>query len=439
MSSEQRKSLEAAGVHFVRVVWCDNAGITRSKAIHVGVLDDYVAHGVGISAAQQAIPVMYDAVVADTGLGPVGEIRLVPDWDTLVALPYSPGHARAMGDMVLDGTPWALCPRDFLRRMQAAAAAMGLAVEAAFESEFYLLRATPDGAEPVDRTPFAATLGMDASRAVIDEIAEALIRQNIPVELYHPEAGPGQQEISIRHAAPLTAADRHVIFRETARGVALRHGQIASFLPKIFADSAGSGSHLHLSLWRDGASVMADKARPHALSEEADAFMAGILAHLPALMCFTTPSSNSYRRIRPHFWAGAYACWGVDNREAALRLPSHPGGAGPTNFELKTVDGTCNPYVALGATIACGLDGIRRRLTLPEPIQRDPADIAEGGPEPLPINLGEALETARADTVVCEALGEPLARAYLAIRQAEWDAMQRYELADEVKLLLDRY
>jgi glutamine synthetase len=132
-------SLAAADVKFIRILWCDNANVIRGKAVHIGALARHVEHGVGISAAQQAIPVMYDAVVPESGLGPVGEIRLVPDWSTL-CVSASPGHARVMGDMVKDGAGWACCPRNFLKRMVAGAGAGAerLEIMAAFENELYL-------------------------------------------------------------------------------------------------------------------------------------------------------------------------------------------------------------------------------------------------------------------------------------------------------------
>jgi glutamine synthetase len=444
MDNDLTQTLQAAGTRFVRVVWCDNANVIRAKALHVDALPRSREHGVGITVAQQALPVMGDAVVPGAGLGPVGEVRLVPDWPTLTALPYAPGHARVMGDMVRDGRPWALCPRGFLRRMAAEAAGEGLEVMAAFENEFYLLRRGPAGVEPADDTVFAATLSMDRNLAVVDDLTEALLAQGIPVELYHPESGPGQQEVAVRYSGALAAADRQVAFRETAHAVAGRHGLVASFLPKIFADKAGSGCHLHLSLWRDGVNLLPDAGGPGGLAPVARAFAAGLLDHLPGLLALTTPTPNSYHRLRPHFWSGAFRCWGVDNREAAVRVPSDPAGGGSTHLELKAVDASANPHLALGAVIAAGLDGVRRGLELPVSVQVDPGNLSEGERaalriDPLPSNLGEALFHLQHDKVLLDALGPDLARAYEAVRLAEWSALGGLDLAAEVPLLLERY
>lgn len=444
MDNEILKLVDATGVRFVRILWCDNANIIRSKAVHRGTLADYLTSGVGISEAQQAVPVMYDAPVPGSGLGPVGEVRLVPDWTTFTALPYAPNHARVMGDMVKKDTPWALCPRNFLKTMVSQAKGEGLDVIAAFENEFYLLRQTPAGILPADETVFASTLSMDLHQSVIDDMAEALVEQGMLVEQYYPESGPGQQEISILYTNALAAADQQIAFRETIRAIALQHNRIASFVPKIFADKAGSGCHLHLSLWRDGQNLIPHPEAAGELSEIACCFIAGILHHLPALMALTTPSTNSYRRIRPHYWSGAFRCWGVDNREAAVRVPSNPDEDSPTHFELKTVDASANPYLALGAVIAAGLDGVRHNLTLGEAVNVDPGYLSESerssqGIDLLPTHLGQAIEHLSKDEVLLQALGTELAQAYLAVRKAEWEAMKDLELEAEVKLLLERY
>ncbi len=446
MGSNLSEFLVEQKVQFIRVVWCDNANIIRGKAFHRAFLPEHEETGISISVAQQAVPAMYDAVVADSGLGPVGEAWLVPDWLTLTPLPYTPGHARVMGDMFHNGQPWNLCPRIFLRRMVAAAEDLDLRIVASFEHEFYLLHPPVPGEplHPVDQTTFASTYGMDIGYEVINGIADALVVQGIPVERYYAESGPGQHEISIRYTQALQAADWAIAFRETVRGVALRHGMQASFLPKLFADHAGSGCHLHLSLWRDRQNLLPHPNETGHLSPIAQAFTAGILHHLPALMAITTPSPNSYRRLHPHFWSGAYQCWGYDNREAAIRVPSNPKLPSPTHIELKTVDATANPYLALGAVIAAGLDGVEQSMRLPEAIALDPGYLSDEqrtaqGINRLPDTLGGAIAHLSADNVLLNALGSELSKAFLAVRNAEWNAMKDANLEQEITLLLERY
>ncbi|WP_427159396.1 glutamine synthetase family protein [Aliinostoc sp. HNIBRCY26] len=439
-----RKFLQETGVKFVRFLWCDNANIIRGKAVHIEMLSHYFEHGVGISAGQQGLPVMYDGVVPETDLGPVGEIRLVADWSSLKPLPYAPGHARVMGNMILNDAAWALCPRDFLKRMITAAKSQGLEVQAAFENEFYLLRPTPEGIIPGDSTAFASTQAMDLNCEVINAIADALIAQGIPVEQYYPESGPGQQEISMRYTDALQAADWQIAFRETVKAIAKRHNLTASFLPKIFPDAAGSGCHIHFSLWHHGKNLLPDTKGNFGLSPTALQFMAGILHHLPALMALTTPSVNSYRRLRPHSWSGAFRCWGLDNREAAVRVPSDPALGCPSHLELKTVDAAANPYLALGAIIAAGLDGVQRGLTPPNPVNQDPGYLSveerqANGIDQLPENLGQAIAHLQQDDILLTALNPQLAKAFLAVREAEWQAMKDWELQTEVDKLLEKY
>ncbi|MGD1717394.1 glutamine synthetase family protein [Dapis sp. BLCC M172] len=438
------KHLKKNGTKFVRVLFCDNANIIRSKAFHIDVLPEHFYTGVSITVAQQALPVMYDAVISETGLAPVGEAWLVPDWSTLHTLPYVPTHVSVVGDLFKDGSPWSLCPRRFLKRAIATAEKAGLQIKAAFENEFYLLKSTTDGITPTDDTVFASTLGMNINCAVIDDIADALTAQEIQVERYYPESGHGQQEISIRYSDALQAADRQMIFRETVRGVALKHGLTASFMPKIFADQAGNGCHLHLSLWQGGENIVPDSDRKGEVSKTARSFIAGILEHLPALMALTTPSVNSYRRIRPHFWSGAFRAWGLDNREAAVRVPSNFAPPSPTHFELKTVDASANPYLALGSVIVAGLDGINRGLDVGEPVAVDPGILTpeereKRGIDALPSSLGEAIAQLLNDDILQNALGAELAQAFIGVRRAEWEGMKDMEIEEEVKILLSRY
>jgi glutamine synthetase len=233
-----------------------------------------------------------------------------------------------------------------------------------------------------------------------------------------------------------------VLYREAVRGVAARHGYVASFLAKVHDGAAGAGCHLNFSLWREGESAMGEPHHPTGLSADARRFVAGVLAHLPGLAAITVPSRNSYRRLLPHVWAGAFAVWGHDNREAAVRVTRGAGAA--TRFELKTCDATANPYLALGALIAAGLDGLGRQLELAPDVSVDPGLISEDerrrrGIERLPESLGQALDALAADAVLCDSLGPARARAYLAVKRMEWEALRDCSLADEVAMLAERY
>ncbi len=437
-----QRLLTAADVRFVRLLWCDNANVVRAKAAHVddtGSLQD----GIPIARAQQAVAVTVDAVVPGAGLDPVGEAQLTPDWSTLAVTPWAPGHAHVLCDLTVDGAPWEHCPRALLRERVAQLEELGLQLSAAYENEFVLLRPGPAGPQPVDSSPYATTSRMNAQVAVLADLTDALTTQGMRVEHVHAEAGPGQVELTVAPAAPLRAADQQVLYREAVRGVAAGHGLVGSFLPVLTEGAAGSGCHLNLSLHRFGADDTGDPARATSLSEEGEAFVAGVLDHLPGLCALTLASPNSYRRIRPHYWAGAFVAWGRANREAAVRVSTGADGAA-TRIELKTVDATANPHLALSGVLAAGTDGLRRGLTLPREVTVDPgtlddAERARAGIRPLPPDLGAALGALRADPVLLDALGPGRARAYLAVKDAEWSALGGSALADEVALLAERY
>ncbi|MDD1726034.1 MAG: glutamine synthetase [Euryarchaeota archaeon] len=428
----------------LRILWCDNANVIRAKSLCLNAKPIPSSEAfVGISEAMQAVPVMYDIPAEGTGLIPVGEVQLTADLSSLVPLPYAQGQSRVMGDMLKDGVPWACCPRSFLKRMIARAEDMRLTVKGAFENEFYLLKSVPGQIEPVDNTTFASTYAMDISADVITDIVQALTAQGITVEQYYPESGPGQQEITVRYASALQACDHQITFRETVRAVAQKHGLRASFLPKILADKTGSGCHLHLSLWQDSTNILSDEEGIYGMSNRARQFIAGIISHLPALMALTTPIPNSYRRIKPSTWSGAFQCWGFANREAAVRIVVDRDKA-IRHFEVKTVDASSNPYLAFGAIIAAGLDGIERSMEPSAPIQLDPSSLSTSERERLnisflPSSTSDALEFLESDQVILASLGNELARVYGGVKRTEIEALESLTLEQEVELLLEKY
>ena len=422
---------QEARLRLVRFLYCDNGGIIRGKATHVNGLASRMFEGIGQTLAMQAFAGV-DALASVEGMGPVGEFRLAPDPNTFVVLPYAPNSGMMLCDMLThDHQPWAACPRSFLKRVLAGAAQMGIAVQATVEHEFYLARETPTGYEPFDRSLCYSSIGFDSSAQIIDQIIAALEAQGIQVEQFMPELGPGQQEISIHHADALRAADTVLMVRETVRSVARQHGVLASFAAKPFLDQAGSGAHIHFSLWgagapEDGHNLLYDANGRGGISELGYHFIGGVMAHLPGLLALTCASPNSYRRLLPHFWSSAYTAYGFDNREGALRIPSTFWGreADSTNFELKPADHSGNPYLAMGGLIAAGLDGIRRNLDPGDSVDVDPGNWSDEererrGIKRLPETLDAALDALEADTVLTEALGLLLARSYVAVKRLE--------------------
>jgi glutamine synthetase len=416
---------DEAGLRLVRFLWCGNDGTVRAKASGRHGLAGRLRRGIGVTRAMQAMNGL-DQLQPVADLGAVGEFRLVPDLETFRILPYAPRSGAVLTDhREPDGEPAAVCQRSFLKRMEARLAERGLVLRAAFENEFSLAHKEWDEYVPVDRGLCFSTISMTASQKFADELVGALDKQRIPLEQYYAELGAGQQEISTAHAPALRAADEQILVRETIRGVAASLELVASLAPKPWPDNAGNGQHVHFSLWEGNRNRFYDDG----LSALARAFIAGVLVHLPALCGLTAPSFNSYHRILPGHWAGAFRCWGFDNREAPVRVASPFRGAeeASTNAELKACDSSSNPYLALGGLIAAGLDGIERELEPPEPVDVDPATLSETerarrGVAPLPGTQAEALAALAEDRVLTEALGPVLTGAYLAVRRSEWAA-----------------
>jgi len=339
----------------------------------------------------------------------------------------------------LDHSPWALCPRSLLKKQIELAKGERVSFQIAFEPEFMLGHKNDDGSvTPIDRSLCFSTEGMNRGARFINRFVDYLERQNIDVEQYYPELGHGQHEVSISHATALKACDRHMIYRETLRGVAQELGMEAYIGPKPFTEQAGNGCHLHLSAW----DIYGERNlfwSENGLSEFGHKFVAGLLTHLPALVALTCPTVNSYRRLRPKSWSSAYACWGFENREAAVRVPSLYWGQemASTNIEIKCVDSSSNPYLALAGVIAAGLDGVKNNLKAPDPVNVDPStlsdqEMAKGRVIRLPSSLSEALNELQKDKVMMSFLGDDLAKTFLSVKSSECAAFSgesvEYEL-----------
>ncbi len=385
---DQREVLAAAhgaGVKLIRFEYCDVSGVARAKAIHVSQLGHKMVEGVGLTRAQMSIN-MLEQIVHIEGMEPVGEIRLVPDPGTFTVLPWSAGSASMLCDQLgHDRQSWGACPRSYLKEMIDRAAAAGIAMQAAIENEYYLARDEDGRFVPFDapgHAPVYSPIGHDLGDQVMIDTVDALDAQGISVEQAINEYGAGQREISIRYTDALGAADQQMKFRDTVRGVAWQHGLIASFAPKPYPDQIGSGAHVHFSLWdtAGGRNLLYDPGTDRFLSRLGRQFIAGVAEHLPALVALTAPSFNSYRRLQPSAWASATTAWGFDNKEAALRVtsPFYQREEQSYNIEFKSSDASANPYLALGALLACGLDGVARELDPGDPAEHDPVRMSPG-------------------------------------------------------------
>jgi glutamine synthetase len=405
----------------------DNAGITRVKAIPADRLPRAAAWGVGMSP-------VFDVFLVDDSIttskhvgGPGGDLRLLPDLDRVIPLAAQPGWAWAPLDRYTqDGHRYVACQRAFAKRMVAAAAERGLTAKVSFEIEWAVGTEADGRFVPACEGP---AYGMTRVIELSDysrEVVEAIEHQGLVVEQFHPEYAPGQLELSVAASDPVGASDDSVLVRQTIRAVSQRHGLRASFAPSVIAGHVGNGGHVHLSLWRDATNLLAGGPGRYGLGEDGEAFAAGILAALPALTAVGCPSVASYLRLVPSHWAGAFQCWGRENREAALRLVTGSDGerAVRANLEVKCFDLAANPYLVVGSLLAAGLAGLDSGATLPaevvgDPAGQDPADLAERGVRRLPQSLAESVAELAGAGLISAAMGEPLFEAFLAVRRAE--------------------
>jgi glutamine synthetase len=431
---ENGAGLLPEGTLWVRFVFVDHAGIPKAKAVYRDGFAGRARSGVGLAKGVLALDPS-GALHPESGLSPVGECRLIPDLSTLTPLPFARGQAMVSCDMTEPdaGTPWEGCPRSALKRALGRLSERGYRSLASYEAELYVWG--PEG--PLDRTPYAGSYALTPAAEFVAELARTLQEMGIRPEQCHAEVGQGNLELSVGEDEALAAADKRVMVLEAIRGVAYGMGLDTTMAPKPYLEGAGNGHHLHVSLYEeDDSSVLFDASG--ALSGPGAGFVAGVLEHLPAVMAFTAPSPNSYQRLAPGMWSSAYSAYGLDNREAAVRLASPVAGREPAtaNVEFKPVDVTSNPYLALAAVLAAGMDGIDRGLDPGEPTMVDPAtlsdeELASHGIQPLPASPDEALDALERDETLKEALGGPLVRTHVAVARAQ-AAMARELPAEDV-------
>jgi glutamine synthetase len=424
----QDKSLRAsdltdATITTVRLLFPDLHGVPRGKDVPAAEFDRVAEGGICFCSAVMGTDLRHTPVVG----GEEGYPDLVarPDLSTLVTLPWEAGVASCLADVqpVEHGGVALADPRGAVRRAVAEWDALGLAPVVGPELEFFLCE--PDPARPgavkryVDHLSMVYTVGPQADpRGIVRQITEALSGLGLGAFAANHEYMNSQYEINLREAPALVAADRAFRLKSAVKDVAAQHGLLATFMGKPFNDQGGSGFHVHVSLDRDEANAFADPDDSDGISGEARHFVAGVLAHAPALMAVLNPTVNAYRRLVPDSLAPTHANWGWDNRTAFVRIPPERGGA--TRVEVRVGDGSANPYLAIAALLFAGLHGVRDGLVPRPPVSGDAyaLDPASSG-DPLPPSLDDALAGLEADEVLRDGLGPVLVDTFLAVKRFE--------------------
>ena len=419
-TDDVRRLMAEHQIEFLFAQFVDMHGKPNAKLVPAHHLDDLLTDGAGFAGF----------AAGDIGQRPHDpDMIAVPDIRSFTPLPWKPGIARFACDVQVEGEEWPYCPRTILRHQLDRAAALGFEFKIGAELEYFLVRRRDDGTieladsrDTLEQPCYdmrALTRNLDFVSAVADNIT-ALGWDNYATD--HEDAN-GQFEQNFGFADALTTCDRAIFFRFMVEAMAQERGLIATFMPKPFPHLTGNGCHFHMSLWRDGENVFAadpaDDPRGMGLSQAAYHFIGGLKAHAKAYIALTAPTVTSYKRLvaggsrSGSTWAPVYISYGYNNRTQMLRIPA----AG--RIEDRTVDGSCNPYLAATAVLAAGLDGIERELDPGEPttalnLHEVGADQrAELGIEMLPSNLLDATRALEADDVLRAALGKAAREDYV--------------------------
>ena len=422
---------EADGISYLLIQFVDIHGAAKVKLVPARTLPSMVESGAGFAGA----------AVWGAGQGPHShDLNARVDLDTYTPLPYEPGIARFASDLYVDGEPHPFCPRVNLRRILERAKSLGFTFNVGIEPEFFLVTKNADGTisgwDPANVDDLAKPCydfkGMSAALDFLRSLNDGLDALGWDVYQVDHEDANYQYEINFKYAEALTTADRLTFFRMMAGQVAQRVGAVATFMAKPFANRTGSGAHMHYHIAdaRTGKNLFLDESdeRGLGLSRLGYQFLGGVLKHAPALCAVTSPTVNCYKRLqlgaaltgsRSGFtWVPAFITYGDNNRTQMLRIPE--GG----HVEDRTVSSACNPYLAIAAYLAAGLDGIANDLDPGEPnlgnlYEASLASMAERGIKTLPQSLTEALDHLEADAVVREGLG-PIAGEFLRLKRDEW-------------------
>jgi glutamine synthetase len=429
--AEHVTDLAELGIRVVRLQYADLHGICRGKDIPVSAFPHAVEDGIGFVEAIMTVDLKHNVIAGFERGFP--DLIARPDTATLVRLPWQPDVAACIVDLMDVEThePSPLDSRGILKQVLSEFRDLGLHPVLGPELEFYLCR--PDSAGP---RGYSLYTSMDSPVYTVGEVADpggtltrmldASVQFGLEAVAAAHEYGRSQFEINLRHGPALDSADRAFRYKYLVKELAARDGLLATFMGKPFNGDEGSGFHLHISLCDDqGNNRSEDAEHPSGLANATRHFIAGVIEHCPAMMVFFNPTVNAYRRISAEALVPTRACWGHDHRMTLVRVPHERGAA--TRLELRLGDGTANVYLSYAIALAAGLDGIRRELEPPPPVEGFIYDLPEEEQgAPLPTSFQEALDALAADEVITAAIGERLIDTFRTIKAAEFQRFQEW-------------
>ncbi|MBT5015975.1 type I glutamate--ammonia ligase [Candidatus Peregrinibacteria bacterium] len=429
-------------VEFVDLQFTDIYGVLKAVSIPVHKLSDAITNNVWFDGSSIG---GFSRVIES-------DMYLKPDLNTFAVLPWTKNGedvtARLICDVFLpDGTPFDGDPRGILKRQLEEAKKLGFKLNTGPELEFFLLK-TDENGEPTGMLPNDNAgyfdLAVDKAHEVRRHMAFALDEMGMEVETLHHEVAEGQHEICFKYADALTTADNAITLKLTVKKIAQMYGLHATFMPKPIFGVAGTGMHVHQSLMgiEDGENKFYDPDGVYGMSKLAQCYIAGQIKHIKAINALTNPTVNSYKRLVVGYEAPVNAAWGQHNRSALIRVPRvNPTQAKyASRCELRCPDPSANPYLAFAAMLAAGLDGIRKEMECPDPIEDNiweltPKEMKEKGVGMVASTLKDALKALRDNEVIREALGEHFFNEFYIGKMKEWDSYRTYVTQWE----LDRY
>ncbi len=435
------RMVEEEDVEFIRFQFTDMFGMLKNVAITAGQLEKALNNRCVFDGSA------IEGFVREEET----DMYLHPDLDTFTIFPWRPQQgkvARLVCDVYgPDGTPFEGDPRYILKKVLKEAEELGFYFNVGPECEFFLFHTDEEG-RPTTKTHEMAgyfdVAPIDLAENVRRDIVLNLEEMGFEIESSHHEIAPAQHEVDFQYEKGLKAADNILTFKMAVKSIAKQHGLHATFMPKPKAGVNGSGMHINMSLEdKLGKNLFADTDDKLGLSRLAYEFMAGILAHIKSMCLLTNPIVNSYKRLIPGYDAPVYIAWSrATNRGQIVRIPSSRGAS--TRLELRSPDSAMNPYLALAACLAAGLDGIKNHMELPEPVVQniyamDKETIKERGIDHLPETLGEAIDKFEEDVFLRNVLGDHIFYKYLEAKKEEWNVFRSQVTDWEIGEYLYKY
>lgn len=433
--------LKAEGVDTLVGTMVSTSGLTHAKTVPIRRADAFADPGLGGSPVFHVFGIDRTGIAFTDDFSVIGDERIRIDVSALRTIGNGLAWAPA-SFFDQDGSPIPTCSRGTLGRVEARLAQAGLRALVGHEIEFLLV--DPDGNRlPGDLWAQYGLAGVLEHEGFVRGVMAAASAAGVGIEQLHPEYGENQFEISLSPLAPVAAADQLVLARIVISRVARDFGMRVSFSPLPFAGSVGSGAHQHFSLLRGDTPLFSGGSGAHQMTAEGQSAIAGIVDGLIEAQLALCGSIVSGLRMKPGSWAGAFTCWGVENREAAVRFlrvgHGNPYGA---NVEVKVVDPSSNPYLATAAILGLALDGIARQDSLPPEVTVDPANLSvderkAAGVKQLSSAQSDVIEAFEGSQRMNTILGESAAKALVAVRRYEHDNysdLEPHQLADKFRM-----